>query len=150
LEEITVQKLECRKCGHYRIGTPDKIEELIEDFKCPRCYAKPGHARTRQYSKCAQCGLTMLDDRKCFCPDNQPLFKIMPTPWKTITEAEKIQQDIKNAQTKRKFIDKSIARKKEEKNREKQMADNLQRIADALTKKEPKLEPKEMNNSAIQ
>jgi len=137
MEEITVQKLECLKCGHYRIGIPEKIQELTEDWKCPSCYVESGHAGVKMRTRCSKCNYTMLPgERKCHCPPDEPYFKIMPRPWKTTTEAEKIEQDIKNAQVRRKYVDKSIARKKEDKNREVRMDANLQRIADALTKKE--------------
>jgi len=154
LEEITVQKLECSKCGHYRIGIPEKIQELAEDWKCPSCYAKPGHLGVKMRTRCSTCNYTMLPgERKCHCPNDEPLFKVIIDPkqaWRTQTEAQKIQQEIKNAQAKRKFIDKSLARKMQDKNREVRMDANLQRIANALTKKEDTPKPKEMNNSAIQ
>jgi len=151
LEEITVQKLECSKCGHYRIGSPEKIQELAEDWKCPSCFVESGHVGVKMRTRCSTCNYTMLPgERKCHCPNNEPLFKVFPRPWKTPTEGEKIQDDIKNAKVHRKYVDKMIARRDEEKNIQKNINKNLQIIADSLSKKEVVQSVKRYSGHAIQ
>jgi len=163
--QLEVQKVECPKCKHYELYEPAKAKDIFdhwESFKCPLCYNDTGKVKLNSWTVCGNCNQTMGVDRICYCPVKEDTgLKIIVDPknaWrKKNTTAIKLEHEIEEGKQEWKFKKKVINQRKEDHERQVQLAEDMHYLRlkaeieftkeDLKKVDEPK--PKEYDGSAI-
>jgi len=149
-KEVEVVKISCR-CGHYVLYEAG-FEPSLEGRTCPRCDHKKNHVGVRQWNVCAGCGLTKLDDGKCYCLPKEQKFTIITDPnkaWTKNTPSTKIQDEIYMGKTSS-MITKKVRKAKEEPLRvAKENNELLKQLVTIMSPKKEKIITKEENHSAV-
>lgn len=139
-EELTVIKVHCSLCDAFEYVLPDKTKEISdENYKCTLCSNPKGVVKlVKNYVKCAACGQTMGEDRKCFCPQEDKPMLTWYDKSKKDPAGKRLEEEIEDGKIRtleRKIV---INAKQEKMDREIRMDENLQKLVELLLKKEKK------------
>jgi len=162
LEEYTLQRLLCKKCGHILLAEENVIKSRANsEYHCEVCWTEGNVLHNMNTTKCAECTQVWRSNQAFYhikgctvAKDNLLSIQIDPyNKWykgnKTI-EQKKIDTEIHVAKTFREVKKRVEKERQEPINRQVRIEQLLVKIADSLDKKEPEPKAREVNHHAVQ